>query len=229
MDIVPQPWAFTAIMPGLGFLRDVMTTPFLVHWDIADGWATSPPAPERPHSRRAVHGRVGRGALAPAGRGVDPARGGRGTRGAAWSSRPMPAARSRLRPGGDARPAHAAAPGERRQLRREAALEGLEPVPARGRRRRALLDGRRPLRPGRRRGLRHGGGDGRDVRGALPRASGRGRASRDPLAAVRAERLLHRSALGRAAALHRHDGHARRRAGRQPGREPERWRAGAPS
>ena len=41
VDIVPQPWAFTAIMPGLGFLRDVMTTPYLVHWDIANGWATS--------------------------------------------------------------------------------------------------------------------------------------------------------------------------------------------
>jgi formamidase len=41
IDIVPQRWAFTAIMPGLGFLRDIMTTPFLVHWDIADGWATS--------------------------------------------------------------------------------------------------------------------------------------------------------------------------------------------
>jgi formamidase len=41
VDIVPQPWAFTAIMPGLGFLRDIMTIPFLVHWDIADGSATS--------------------------------------------------------------------------------------------------------------------------------------------------------------------------------------------
>jgi formamidase len=41
VDIVPQRWAFTAIMPGLGFLRDIMTTPFLVHRDIADGWATS--------------------------------------------------------------------------------------------------------------------------------------------------------------------------------------------
>lgn len=41
VDIVPQRWAFTAIMPGLGFLRDVMTTPYLVHWDITDGWATS--------------------------------------------------------------------------------------------------------------------------------------------------------------------------------------------
>jgi formamidase len=41
VDIVPQRWAFTAIVPGLGFLRDVMTTPFLVHWDIADEFATS--------------------------------------------------------------------------------------------------------------------------------------------------------------------------------------------
>src|SRR5712692_10448267 len=45
MDIVPQPWAFSAIMPGLGFLRDSMTTPFLVHWRIADGWATSAQLP----------------------------------------------------------------------------------------------------------------------------------------------------------------------------------------
>jgi len=41
VDIIPQPWAFTAILPGLGFLRDVMTTPYLVHWNIADGFATS--------------------------------------------------------------------------------------------------------------------------------------------------------------------------------------------
>ncbi len=42
LDILPQPHGFTAIIPGLGFLRDVFTTPFLVHWDIRDGWATSP-------------------------------------------------------------------------------------------------------------------------------------------------------------------------------------------
>jgi formamidase len=41
VDIVAQPHAFTAIVPGLGFLRDVFTTPFLVHWTIQDGWATS--------------------------------------------------------------------------------------------------------------------------------------------------------------------------------------------
>jgi formamidase len=45
VDIVPQPTAFSGIMPGLGFLRDVFTTPFLVHWQIADGWATSPQIP----------------------------------------------------------------------------------------------------------------------------------------------------------------------------------------
>ena len=41
LDIVPQPRAFSAIIPGFGFLRDVFTTPFLAHWSIADGWATS--------------------------------------------------------------------------------------------------------------------------------------------------------------------------------------------
>jgi len=45
LDIVAQPHAFTAIVPGLGFLRDVFPAPFLVHWQIRDGWATSPRLP----------------------------------------------------------------------------------------------------------------------------------------------------------------------------------------
>ena len=45
LDIVPQPQAFSAIIPGLGFLRDICTTPFLVQWQISDGWATSPQIP----------------------------------------------------------------------------------------------------------------------------------------------------------------------------------------
>jgi len=45
LDIVPQPHAFTAIVPGLGFLRDLFTTPFLVHWQIRDGWATAQKLP----------------------------------------------------------------------------------------------------------------------------------------------------------------------------------------
>ncbi len=45
LDILPQPTAFSAIIPGLGFLRDVMTMPFVVHWKIHDGWATSAEIP----------------------------------------------------------------------------------------------------------------------------------------------------------------------------------------
>jgi formamidase len=44
-DIIAQPTAFSCIVPGLGFLRDVMTEPFLVHWRIADGWAASAQIP----------------------------------------------------------------------------------------------------------------------------------------------------------------------------------------
>ena len=44
-DIIAQPTAFSAILPGLGFLRDVMTQPFLVHWQIRDGWASSAQIP----------------------------------------------------------------------------------------------------------------------------------------------------------------------------------------
>ena len=44
-DIIAEPVAFSAIMPGLGFLRDVMTEPFLAHWEISDGWATSAQIP----------------------------------------------------------------------------------------------------------------------------------------------------------------------------------------
>ncbi|MFC3231488.1 acetamidase/formamidase family protein [Marinibaculum pumilum] len=45
LEIEAQPYAFSCIMPGLGFLRDVIDTPFLAHWKIADGWATSEQIP----------------------------------------------------------------------------------------------------------------------------------------------------------------------------------------
>lgn len=45
LDVVPQPTAFSAIVPGFGFLRDVMTEPFLVHWEIRGTWATSEQIP----------------------------------------------------------------------------------------------------------------------------------------------------------------------------------------
>ena len=45
LDIVPQPTAFSVIIPGMGFLRDIMTKPFVVHWKIRDDWATSAEIP----------------------------------------------------------------------------------------------------------------------------------------------------------------------------------------
>ncbi len=141
VDIVPQPWAFTAIMPGLGFLRDIMTIPFLVHWDIADGWATS----------RQLRGVRIPGASFMGVSGVAPSR----AQLEAWTRReadllarggmvfPPDACRrgARLGPRGRSWIADAAATRERRELRREAAQQGGEAPPARGRRRRAFLDG----------------------------------------------------------------------------------------
>jgi formamidase len=45
LDILPQPHGWTRNRPGAGFLRDLFTEPYLAHWDIKDGWATSPQIP----------------------------------------------------------------------------------------------------------------------------------------------------------------------------------------
>jgi formamidase len=45
LDILPQPCGWTRNRPGAGFLRDLFTEPYLAHWDIQDGWATSPQIP----------------------------------------------------------------------------------------------------------------------------------------------------------------------------------------
>src|SRR5437660_5416619 len=44
-DIIAEPFAFSVIVPGLGFLRDLFTEPFLVDCRIADVWATSAQIP----------------------------------------------------------------------------------------------------------------------------------------------------------------------------------------
>ncbi len=46
LDIVPEPTGWTRISPGLGFLRDLFTEPYLVHWRNRDGWATSDRLPK---------------------------------------------------------------------------------------------------------------------------------------------------------------------------------------
>ncbi len=45
VDILPQPYGWTRIRPGSGFLRDLFTEPYLVHWEMSDGWATSSQLP----------------------------------------------------------------------------------------------------------------------------------------------------------------------------------------
>ena len=45
LDVVPHDEGFTVIAPGFGFLRDLFTAPHLVHWKMADGYATSPQLP----------------------------------------------------------------------------------------------------------------------------------------------------------------------------------------
>jgi len=44
-EIKPEPFAFTCIVPGLGFLSDVFTTPFIVKWKIENNVATSEQLP----------------------------------------------------------------------------------------------------------------------------------------------------------------------------------------
>ena len=45
VDILPQRHGWTRAGPGVGFLGDLLTEPFLVHWQIEDGWATSSQLP----------------------------------------------------------------------------------------------------------------------------------------------------------------------------------------
>src|SRR5207253_7086237 len=45
VDITPQPFGFTTIIPGFGFLRDAFPTPFLVKWTIDGASAVSPDLP----------------------------------------------------------------------------------------------------------------------------------------------------------------------------------------
>ncbi len=45
LEIAPQPYGWTRNRPGAGFLRDLFTDPYLVHWDMRDGWATSQQLP----------------------------------------------------------------------------------------------------------------------------------------------------------------------------------------
>ena len=45
LEVAPEPFGFTAQIPGFGFLADVFTEPYLVRWRIENGFATSDDLP----------------------------------------------------------------------------------------------------------------------------------------------------------------------------------------
>ena len=45
LKIEPANWGFTTILPGFGFLRDLYTEPYIVHWELRDGFAQSEQLP----------------------------------------------------------------------------------------------------------------------------------------------------------------------------------------
>ena len=177
-EIAPQPWAFSAHHPGPRLpprrhddavprpldhrrrLGDLAPAAAASAFRARPSWACPAWRPRGPRSRRGPAARpTSRRAAGwrcrPDAGGAVPARGAAATHGL----RTLPPREN----GGNF---------DVKQLTR-----GLAALPARGRGRRPLLDGRRPLRPGRRRGLRDGGRDGRDVRRCAS-ASTKGEAAR---------------------------------------------------
>jgi formamidase len=45
LEVVPDSYGFTVQVPGFGFLRNYFPDPYVVHWQLADGWAESPQLP----------------------------------------------------------------------------------------------------------------------------------------------------------------------------------------
>jgi formamidase len=187
VDIIPQPHAFSAIVPGLGFLRDICTTPFLVQWRISDGWATSP---QLPKVRIPGAPFMGVSAVAPSAAELR-----------AWTKREQ----DLLGRGGLVFPPDTAGAVPSRG---PAATEGLRTLPPRENGGnfdvKQLTKGSKLLLPVSVEGACFSVGDGG---GSLPGAQGRGR-SPHAWAALLACRLLRSAGVGRAAALRGHHGHA---------------------
>ena len=189
LDIEAQPIAFSGIFPGLGFLRDVMTEAYLVHWTIADGWATSE---QIPGVRVPGAPFMGVSGVAPSPDAL-----------AAWTDREQrlldrgglvfPPDLAGAVPGGACGlhglrtlpPREAGGNFDVKQLTKGSKL--VLPVYVDGA---LFLDRRRPLRAGRRRGLRHRRGDGRHRCGALQAAQGPRGVAQLPGAGVLAGGLL---------------------------------------
>jgi formamidase len=62
LDIAPDDFGYTIIVPGFGFLRDVFPDPYIVRWDLTRGGATSP---DMPGVKIRFHGFMGTIGVAP--------------------------------------------------------------------------------------------------------------------------------------------------------------------
>ncbi len=173
VDIFPEPYGWTRFRPGAGFLRDVFTEPFVAHWNIEHGYATSE---QIPGVRIPDGSFMGTAGVAPSHEQLE-----------AWTRREQ----ELLERGGIVQPPDLqdAVPGGRigeeglrtvpprenagnmdiKQLTRGSRL--YVPVAVEG----ALYSvGGRPFRPGRRRGVHHRHRDGRDGGRAFQGPQGRG-------------------------------------------------------
>ncbi len=59
LRIEPGSWGFTVIIPGFGFLRDYFLEPYIVHWNMKDGFAESPQLPGVRISEASFMGTIG--------------------------------------------------------------------------------------------------------------------------------------------------------------------------
>ena len=44
-EVITPKTGFTVIMPGFGFLRDLFPEPYIIHWEMANGFAVSSQLP----------------------------------------------------------------------------------------------------------------------------------------------------------------------------------------
>ena len=188
VDIAPDQYGYTVIVPGFGFLRDLYTEPYVVNWKLDRQAATSDQMPGVRIPMAAFMGSVG---VLPGDTEVKmwldaraaARRGGRRRPDAAADRRP---ARRRLRTRRQPHrpvPAHHPAARERRQHGRPADADRHHAAAALLHRRLRPVRRRRPLRPGRRRGLGHRDRDG--CRGHAADRGPEGPRQRDHLAALR--------------------------------------------
>ena len=58
VDIIPEPFGWTRIRPGAGFLRDLFPVSCLYHWKIENGWGHIGPDSGGAYSRRFFYGHI---------------------------------------------------------------------------------------------------------------------------------------------------------------------------